>query len=92
MRSHRVYFIATAILFAGIVTVATGFGWALVSGVAVPYPDPTDEQRAYELSHRAVSTVIMDVGTIVSLGALISIPTLFLWRRYWQKHAVVPVS
>lgn len=51
----EVWKIAVGLLLLALLLSAIWIGHGLATGIAVPYPDPTPEQAAYERYHRGIS-------------------------------------
>ena len=77
--------VAPAVLLAvGLALAAGGMLWAVATGVAVPYPDPTPEMAAYEARHgRVVDALLLSGLALVATGLLWGAAWLarVLWKR-----------
>lgn len=73
------------VLFAiGIALFFGGIGWAVATGVAIPYQDPTPEMQGYEAFHFRIVDPLMYGGMLfVFVAAVWSV--LLLARRAWRK-------
>ena len=68
-------------LAAGAVLLLVGIAWAVVTGVAVPYPDPTTAMKVYEERHLMISNFFLSGGLVLALGSLVWLVVAVVRRR-----------
>lgn len=70
---------AGSVILAVLLTVCF-FGHALATGLGVPYPDPTPEQKTYVQYHEAISNPLFGASALAWLFATIcSLTCVVLW-------------
>jgi hypothetical protein len=64
-----VWKLLSALVVFALLSSVVWMGHGLVTGIAIPYPDPTPEQKAYESYHLAISMPLFIVAMVSWLVA-----------------------
>ena len=82
---RSIWTVPLAFLAAGFGLVLSGIGWAVATGVAIPYQDPTPAMEAYEDFHLRISDTLWGGGALLLVAALIWFAAA-LARHAWRRR------
>jgi hypothetical protein len=78
-----VWKVAVGLLLLALLLPAIWIGHGLATGIAVPYPDPTPEQVAYERYHRGINQLLFLTAGAAWLAIVIG-AAVYVGRGLWR--------